>query len=143
MGLNVDIEPKLRMDVAWRRRFIHRAVRYAELQYEDLMASANFQDCLDEPLDMIMSPNLDGKLPAGSTAERDRIVTNLLAIEEEFQSREPDHAEGLMQLTSKENFIWTDVGALLTSLKHHDNVIAGDPENKAAVLGTMRVSVSS
>ena len=107
MGIYLGIPAKLCKEVALKRRFVHRAFRYAELEYEQ--------------------------------TQDEFVVSDLLRIHHQFQSREPDHAIGLLQLTSSATMEWAELGQWHENLQAYDRNLVNEPDDQDAVKGVMRV----
>lgn len=106
MGIELPIEPKLCKEAALKRNFLHRASRYAELEYEQLC---------DES-----------------------VVNDLLKIEHDFQHREPDHALGLLTMTTQSTVEWAELGQWHQTLQAYDAQLAANPQNSSAIRGVSR-----
>lgn len=106
MGIELPISPRLCKDAALRRNFLHRASRYAELEYAE---------ALDES-----------------------IINDLLKIEHDFQHREPDHALGLLKMTTQSTVEWAELGQWHQTLQAYDTELAKDPQSGSAIRGVSR-----
>lgn len=106
MGMELPIPPRLCKETALRRNFLHRACRYAELEYIE--------------------------------AENESAIADLLQIHHDFQTREPDHALGLLQLTTSSTVEWAELGQWHATLQAYDAQLAKDPANNHAIKGVSR-----
>ena len=111
MGICLGIPAKLCKEVALKRRFLHRACRYAELEFEQ--------------------------------TEKEAVIADLLRIHSQFQSREPDHAIGLLRLTNSATMEWAELGQWHTNLQAYDASLVNDANDQNAMKGVMRVSLLS
>lgn len=106
MGIELDVSPRLCKEAALRRNFLHRASRYAELEYMQ--------------------------------AQDESVIDDLLKIEHDFQHREPDHALGLLKLTTKSTVEWAELGQWHQTLQAYDAELAKDPASHSAIRGVSR-----
>ena len=106
MGVELGVSAQLRKNCAMDRKFHHRAMRYAELEWEELQDEA--------------------------------VVEDLLSIHQAFQTREPDHALGLLELTSKQVTQYAELGQWEATLKAYDEALLVNPEDAEASKGVLR-----
>lgn len=138
MSVKLGIKPTLRKEVAWKHLFMHRAVRYAEMEYNDISSewlkrnSDDMQAWLD---DLSSASDLQNRTQA--------VVRDLLRFDEQFHSREPDHAQGLLQITNAPVTTFSEIGEVQQSnLQTFDEALSRNPGDGDAIVGVMRVSSS-
>lgn len=66
------------------------------------------------------------------------VINDLLKIEHDFQHREPDHALGLLTMTSQSTVEWAELGQWHQTLQSYDAELAKDPESHSAIRGVSR-----
>lgn len=71
-------------------------------------------------------------------AEDETVINDLLKIHHDFQTREPDHALGLLQLTTQTTVEWAELGQWHTTLQAYDSELAKHPDSHSAIRGVSR-----